>query len=165
MAQVIEPQLYALIERVVVAEGFELVHCEFAGGHGQATLRVYIDKPGGITHQDCSHISNQLSTVLDVEDLISHQYILEISSPGVDRGLYKKSDYERFAGSSIRLRTQQAIDGRRNFRGRLAGIEGDQVKLLDQKGQAIMIPFTSISSANLEVELDELFRRAKEQPS
>jgi len=165
MAQAIEPQLYALIERIVTAEGFELVHCEFTGRRNHGLLRVFIDKPGGITHEDCRHISYQLGTVLDVEDLIPHQYTLEISSPGVDRGLYKKSDYTRFAGQMIRLKTHQAIGGRRNFRGRLEGLEDDQVKLLEAKGQVVLIPYEAISSAHIEVELDELFRRAKQQNS
>ena len=166
MAQTVEPQLYALIERIVTAEGFEFVHCEFSGGRNQAILRIYIDKPGGVTHQDCSYISNQVGTVLDVEDIIPHQYVLEVSSPGVDRGLYKKSDYARFAGQSIRLKTHQAIDGRRNFRGRLQGIDdANRVKLVDAKGSELLIPFDEIASANLEVELDELFRRAKQQQS
>ena len=165
MAQAVEPQLYAIIERVVTAEGFELVHCEFSGGRNQALLRIFIDKPGGITHQDCGFISNQVGTVLDVEDLIPHQYVLEVSSPGVNRGLYKKSDYERFQGQMVKLKTYQAIEGRRNFRGRIEGIEADQVKLGVSKGKTVLIPFDAIDSANLEVELDELFRRAKQQQS
>ncbi|MEW6731481.1 MAG: ribosome maturation factor RimP [Acidobacteriota bacterium] len=164
MAQAVEPQLNALIERIVTAEGFEFVHCEFFGGRKQAVLRIYIDKPGGVTLQDCSYISNQVGMVLDVEDLIPHQYVLEVSSPGVNRGLYKRSDYERFAGHLIRLKTHQAIDGRRNFHGRLEGLEGEQVKLLDQQGKILLIPFQEIATANLEVDLDELFRRAKQQP-
>jgi ribosome maturation factor RimP len=163
MAQAVEPQLYALIERIITAEGFELVQCEFSGRGSNAVLRIFIDKPGGVTHQDCSFISNQVGTVLDVEDLIPHQYTLEVSSPGVDRGLYKKSDYARFAGNTIRLKTHQAVNGRRNFRGRLEGIDGDQVKLSDQQGGTLLIAFDEIASAHLEVELDELFRRAKQQ--
>jgi len=165
MTQAVEPQLYALIERIVTAEGFELVHCEFSGGRNSAVLRIFIDKPGGVTHQDCGYISNQVGTVLDVEDLIPHQYVLEVSSPGVNRGLYKKSDYTRFAGHMIRLKTHQAIEGRRNFRGRIEGFEADQVKLVVSKGNVVLIPFDQITSANLEVELDELFRRAKQQQS
>src|SRR5437879_2981954 len=104
MTQAVEPQLYALIERIVTAEGFEFVHCEFSGRGNNAILRIFIDKPdqpGGVTHQDCVFISNQIGAVLDVEDLIPHQYTLEVSSPGVDRGLYKQSDYVRFAGHTI----------------------------------------------------------------
>jgi ribosome maturation factor RimP len=163
MAQAVEPELYSLIERIVTAEGFELVFCEFSGSHNQRVLRIYIDKPGGITHQDCSYVSNQISAVLDVEDIIPHQYVLEVSSPGVNRGLYKKSDYTRFAGQTVKLKTNQAIEGKRNFRGTLAGMEEDKVKLVDSKGNGVLIPFDQITSAHLDVELDELFRRAKEQ--
>jgi len=165
MAQTIEPQVQELIERIVTAEGFELVYCEFSGGRKQAVLRIYIDKPGGVTHQDCSFISNQVGAVLDVEDLIPFQYVLEVSSPGVNRGLYKKSDYTRFAGQMVRLKTHQAIEGKRNYRGRIEGVEDDQVKLAVSKGKSVLIPFDHIASANLDVELDELFRRAKHQQS
>jgi ribosome maturation factor RimP len=165
MAQAVEPQLYALIERIVTAEGFELVLCEFSGGRNQAVLRIYIDKPGGVTHQNCSYISHQVGAVLDVEDLIPHKYVLEVSSPGVNRGLYKKSDYSRFVGQQIRLRTHQVIEGKRTFRGRIEGVEGDQVKLVLAKGKVMSIPFDQIESANIDVEIDELFRRAKQQQS
>lgn len=163
MTQVVNPQLYQLIEQVVTAEGLELVHCEFSGGYKQAILRVFIDRPPqGVTHQDCSFISGQLGAVLDVEDLISHKYVLEVSSPGVDRGLYKQSDYVRFAGEQIKLKTLQPIDGRRNFRGRLLGIEAEQVKLTDPStGVVWLIPFDQIASANIEVDVEELFRRAE----
>ena len=161
MTQAIEPRLHELIERIVTAEGFELVHCEFAGSGNQAVLRIFIDKPGGVTHKDCSYISHQVGAVLDVEDLIPHQYVLEVSSPGVNRGLYKKSDYTRFAGQMVRMKTHQAIEGKRNFRGRIEAVEGDQVRLTAQKGKSVLIPFDQIASANIDIELDELFRRAK----
>jgi ribosome maturation factor RimP len=162
MSKAIDPKLYSLIERVVSSEDMELVHCEFSSNGKSTILRVYIDKPTGVTHQDCSYISNQLGAVLDVEDLIPNQYILEISSPGVDRGLYKISDYVRFSGQTVKLKTRQAINNRRAFKGRLEGVEAENIKIVDGK-ETWLIPFDLITSANLVVSNDELFHRAKIQ--
>ncbi len=160
----INERLYTLIESVVAGEGLELVHCEFVGSGKQPVLRVYIDRPGGVTHDHCTHVSRQLSTLLDVEDIITHQYLLEVSSPGVNRGLYKEADYERFAGELLKLKTSEPIEGRRNFKGRLVGIKNGIVTIVDSKGER-QIPFGKIHSANIEVDLDELFRRAEKMGS
>ena len=139
-----------IIERVAVREGLELVHWEAVGPRNNFVLRIYIDKPGGVSHGDCEAVSNQVGTLLDVEDLIANRYVLEVSSPGIERGLYKKADYERFSGSRIKLKTSQPIDGQRNFRGTLLGVVGERVSLdADGRGQ-LEIPFEQIVKANIE---------------
>lgn len=141
-----------IIQRVAVREGLELVHWEAVGPRNNFLLRIYIDKPGGVSHGDCETVSNQVGTLLDVEDLISNRYVLEVSSPGIERGLYKPADYERFAGSRIKLKTSQPIDGQRNFRGRLKGLVGESVSLdADGRGQ-IEIPYAKVVKANIEYE-------------
>jgi ribosome maturation factor RimP len=141
-----------IIERVAVREGLELVHWEAVGPRNNFVLRIYIDKPGGVSHGDCETVSNQVGTLLDVEDLISNRYVLEVSSPGIERGLYKPSDYERFSGSRIKLKTSQPIDGQRNFRGKLIGLVGENVSVdADGRGQ-IEIPYDEIVKANIEYE-------------
>ena len=141
-----------IIERVAVREGLELVHWESVGPRNNFVLRIYIDKPGGISHSDCEAVSNQVGTLLDLADLIANRYILEVSSPGIERGLFKRADYERFAGSRIKLRTSQPIDGQRNFRGKLIGLAGDSVSLdADGRGQ-IEIPYENVVKANIEYE-------------
>src|SRR5947208_14745860 len=85
-------------EQVAIDHGVELVHVELTGPEGHPTVRVFIDKPGGVTHEDCSDVSNHLGTVLDVEDFIHFAYTLEVSSPGHELELSKRADYERFAG-------------------------------------------------------------------
>src|SRR5215210_5442613 len=115
----------SIIERVAAREGLELVHWEMVGPRNNFVLRIFIDKPGGVNHGDCGTVSNQVGTLLDVEDLIPNKYTLEVSSPGVERGLYKRADYERFAGQRIRLKTFEPIGNQRNFRGKLLGISGD----------------------------------------
>jgi ribosome maturation factor RimP len=139
-----------VIERVAAREGLELVHWETVGPRNNFVLRIYIDKPGGVSHGDCEAVSNQVGTLLDVEDLIANRYVLEVSSPGIERGLYKRGDYERFAGSRIKLRTFEPIDGQRNFRGKLLGLVGDNISFdADGRGQ-LEIPFEQIAKANIE---------------
>jgi ribosome maturation factor RimP len=142
----------AIIERVTNREGLELVHWEMTGPRNHSVLRIFIDKEGGVTHGDCEVVSHQVSTLLDVEDLVADSYMLEVSSPGVDRPLYKRTDYERFTGNKVKLKTQQPINGQRNFQGRLLGIDGDTVKLeLENKG-IVEIAFEQITKANIEYE-------------
>lgn len=142
----------AIIERVTNREGLELVHWETVGPKNNFILRILIDKPEGITHQDCEIVSRQVGTLLDVEDLIPHQYMLEVSSPGVDRPLYKRADYERFAGNKVKVKTFQPLNGQRNFRGRLIGVEGDRVKLDAENVGEVEIAFDNIAKANIEYE-------------
>src|SRR4029453_4196618 len=92
-------RVQAIAERVAIDHGLELVHAEVAGPENKPIVRVFIDKPHGVTHDDCSAVSLHLGTILDVEDFIHASYTLEVSSPGLERGLYKRSDFERFAGS------------------------------------------------------------------
>ena len=141
-----------IIERVTAREGLELVHWETVGPRNHFVLRIFIDKLGGVTLGDCERVSNQVGTLFDVEDLIPNQYTLEVSSPGIERGLYKPADYARFTGNRVKLRTAEPINGQRNFKGKLLGISGDIVSLeADQAGQ-IDIPFEQIAKANIEYE-------------
>jgi ribosome maturation factor RimP len=142
----------AIIERVTDQEGLELVHWEMEGPRNNQALRIFIDKEGGVTHSDCETVSHQVGALLDGEDLIADQYMLEVSSPGVDRPLYKRADYQRFAGSKVKLKTQQPINGQRNFRGRLLGIEDDTVKLEAENSGILEIAFEQITKANIEYE-------------
>ena len=141
-----------IIERVTAREGLELVHWETVGPRNHFVLRIFIDKPGGVTINDCERVSNQVGTLFDVEDLIPNQYTLEVSSPGIERGLYKPADYERFTGSRVKLRTAAPINGQRNFKGKLLGISGDIVSLEADTAGRIDIPFEQIAKANIEYE-------------
>src|SRR5436309_3066463 len=136
-----------IIERVTAREGVELVHWETVGPRNHFVLRIFMDKPGGINLGDCERVSNQVGTLLDVEDLIPNQYTLEVSSPGIERGLYKFADYERFAGSRVKLRTATPINGQRNFKGKLLGISGDVISFEADTAGRIEIPFEQIVKA------------------
>lgn len=157
----IEDRVQAIAERVAIDHGLELVHAEVAGPDNKPIVRIFIDKPTGVTHQDCSQVSLHVGTILDVEDFIHSSYTLEVSSPGLERGLYKRQDYERFAGSLAKVRTRRPINGQRNFRGRLLGIEGDEVLFDDRTSGRVRVALDSIAKANLELDVEQEFRRAQ----
>ena len=146
--------------RVAIDNGLELVHTEVAGPDNKPIVRVFIDKPQGVTHEDCSAVSLELGTILDVEDFIHASYTLEVSSPGLERGLYKRADYERFAGSQAKLKIRQPISGQRNFRGTIIGVEGENVIFEDRTSGRVSVPLELITKANLEVDVREELRKA-----
>jgi len=152
MAELERDAIGKIIERVAAREGLELVHWEMVGPRNNFVLRIYIDKPGGVNHGDCETVSNQVGTLLDVEDLIANRYTLEVSSPGIERGLYKRADYERFAGNRVKIKTSAPIGGQRNFRGLLVGISDDTVSIDTDSAGRIEIPYEQIAKANIEYE-------------
>src|SRR3977135_2839997 len=152
-----------IAEQAAVDHGVELVHAEVAGPEGSPIVRLFIDKPGGVTHDDCSKVSHQVSTVLDVEDFIHSAYVLEVSSPGLERGLYKRADYKRFAGSAAKIKTRSPINGQRNFRGRILGVDDDRVVFLDLTSGRTEIPLEGIVKANLEADVESEFKRARDE--
>ncbi len=157
----IEDRVQAIAERVAIDHGLELVHAEVAGPDQKPIVRIFIDKPNGVTHDDCSEVSQHLGTILDVEDFIHASYTLEVSSPGIERGLFKRADFERFAGGMARLRTRRPIHGQRNFRGRLIGVDGDELLFDDRTNGQVRIGLDAIAKANLEVDIEQEFRRAR----
>jgi ribosome maturation factor RimP len=123
-------QVREIAERVAATHGMEVVDVEFRGGGKSRMLRLFIDKPGGVTHADCARISNEVGTILDVEDAVpGGSYVLEVSSPGLDRKLVKAADYQRFAGSRVRVSTREPLEGSRHFEGRLEGIREGRIAL------------------------------------
>ena len=141
-----------IITRVTARAGLELVHWEAVGPRSNFTLRIYIDKPGGVNHGDCEAVSREVGTLFDVEDLIPNRYTLEVSSPGIERGLYKPADYQRFAGSRVRVKTFAPINGQRNFRGQLLGIQDRVVSLEVDGAGRVDLPYEQIAKANIEFE-------------
>lgn len=138
----INDKLQGLLEPVVEATGFELVHLEFVTG-GQSVLRLYIDAPGGIEVEDCEQVSREVSAVLDVEDPLPGNYHLEVTSPGLDRPLTKPAHFERFAGEEVRVWLREPLDGRKKFKGVLRAHDQGTLHLLVEDGE-------------LEVALDEI---------
>jgi ribosome maturation factor RimP len=138
-------------ERVARSLGIEVVDVEWKVGK-QRFLRVYIDKPEGVSHKDCETVSHQFGAILDVEDLVpGPPYILEVSSPGLDRKLTKPAEFERFAGRLARISTIDAVENQKFFEGRLAGFADGKVQI-EVKGRVIAVPVEGIRKANLVVE-------------
>lgn len=150
-----------IIEPAIVGMGFELVRIRLMGGE-TPTLQIMADKPeGGIDVDDCALISTQVSAVLDVEDPIVDAYHLEVSSPGIDRPLTRLKDFETFEGYDAKLETAELIDGRRRFRGVLAGVEGDEVLINVEEG-TVGLKFDWLSDAKL-ILTDELIKQMMKQ--
>ena len=142
--------LTALFEPVVESMGYELVGVDFHGSEHHGVLRVYIDSSDGITVDDCAAVSHQLSAVLDVEDPIAQAYDLEVSSPGINRPLFKQSDYARFSGEKAKIKLAVALNGRRNFSGVLVGIDETDHVLIDVDNEIFKLPLHNIAKANLQ---------------
>ncbi|MDE2322348.1 MAG: ribosome maturation factor RimP [candidate division NC10 bacterium] len=130
--------------------GLELVDVEFRREASGWTLRLYLDKRDGVTLGDCQRVSEELSDLLDVENLIDHPYTLEVSSPGLNRPLRRESDFLRFAGQRARVTTSQAVAGQRRFLGVLRGYEDGRVLLEREDGSIVLIPYALISKARLD---------------
>jgi len=119
-----------IAERVAASAGLEIVEVELRGGGKARMLRIFIDKPGGVTHEDCATLSREVGTILDVEDVIpGASYLLEVSSPGLDRKLIRPADYERFTGSRVKLTTRQPVNGSHHFEGRLESCQQGRLTL------------------------------------
>ncbi len=145
-------KIQAIAERVVSWEGMTLIDIEVKGGGQNTLLRVYIDKPGGVTHADCQLVSEQISAILDVEDLFPASYLLEVSSPGLTRKLVKPAEYVHFAGRRARVALRDAVDGQKVFEGRLAGLEEGRVRLQLGDGQVAEFELANVSKAQLMAE-------------
>lgn len=148
-ASIIE-RVTAIAERIGDPKGIEIVEVQLLGAGAARVLRLYIDKPEGVSHADCEFISDELGGALDTEDVIpGDTYTLEVSSPGVERRLSRPKDFERFAGSRIKLSVRQPVDGQRHWEGVLRGFQAGAVMLEAAPGRQISIPLDQIQKANL----------------
>jgi len=119
-----------IAERVAASSGLEVVEVELRGGGKARMLRIVIDKLSGVTHEDCANLSREAGTILDVEDVVpGGSYLLEVSSPGLDRPLLRPADYQRFVGSLVRLKTREPVDGSRHVEGRLQSFQDGKITL------------------------------------
>lgn len=153
----VRERVIELVEPVLKSEGYELVEVEFIGSSRSSILRVYIDKPGGISLDDCTDVTHVLSPLLDVNDPIESAYDLEISSPGLDRPLRRPADYEKYAGKKVKIKTFGPLasgDNRKVFPGVLVGFESGVVTVAVD-GREFSIPHEAIAKANLVYEFED----------
>lgn len=141
-------RLREIIEPTAEAMGFRVVRVRMVGGSPQ-TMQIMAERfDGTMTVEDCAELSRAVSALLDIEDPISGDYLLELSSPGIDRPLVREDDFDRFAGNEAKIETTDLIDGRKRFRGPLKGLDGDCV-LIDIDGETARVPFEQIAEAKL----------------
>ena len=142
-----------IAERVAAREGMEIVDVQFLGGGGSRLARIFIDKPQGVSHADCEFVSQNVGTILDVEDVVpGGGYTLEVSSPGVERKLSKPQEFERFSGKKIKVVLRQAVEGQRHWAGLLNGIAEGMITLDPSPGKHLQFPIDQVEKANLKFE-------------
>jgi ribosome maturation factor RimP len=137
----------------------EFVHAEVVGSKRNPTVRVFIDKPVGVAIEDCATFSRQMEEILDADDFIPSAFVLEVSSPGIERQLYKIGDYVKFSGQLARIKTTEEFEGQKNFTGTIQSVDGDTVVFEDATKGTVRIPFISIAKANLKIDLGKEFNR------
>lgn len=144
-----------IARRVAESEGLELVHAEWSGTQRQGVLRILIDRPGGgVDHADCQNVSEQVGTILEVEDLVPGSYVLEVGSPGLDRQLYSPADFAKFQGRRVQVKLRRRSEelGVKRFEATLGALAGGQVGF-ELDGQPVQVPFQDIATVNLVIEL------------
>jgi len=151
IAQEIIEHVRELADPILTAEGFELVEIEFRREARGWVLRLYVDKEGGITVDDCAWVSQEIGRSLDVEEVISSPYTLEVSSPGLTRPLKQEKDFMKYRDRWVKLTTNEPIGNQRHFKGRLRGIERNEIRI-EVNGEMIQIPLATIAKAHLEIE-------------
>lgn len=158
MKDAYEEQIRVLIEPIIEAEGMELILTECLAMKSRWVVRLYIDKPGGVTIDDCSFVSQMVGDILDVHDIPPVAYTLEVSSPGLDRPLYRDKDFLKYRGQNVKIKTAEKIDGIRNFQGLLVDYvehEGNKTLLLKIGDKTCYIPRKAVLSAKLEYNFKE----------
>ena len=151
IAQEIIEHVRELADPILTAEGFELVEIEFRREARGWVLRFYVDKEGGITVDNCAWVSQEIGRSLDVEEVISSPYTLEVSSPGLTRPLKQEKDFMKYRDRWVKLTTNEPIGNQRHFKGRLRGIERNEIRI-EVNGEMIQIPLATIAKAHLEIE-------------
>lgn len=147
----LQQEVRQVVEPILESQGFELVDLEYQRESQGWVLRIYLDREGGVGLDDCAGISHEVGAVLEVKDLIPSAYILEVSSPGLTRPLKKPEDFNKFRNQMVKIKLYEPLDGRKNFKGTLLGLEGDRVRV-EVEQQVYELPLQRIAKANLEID-------------
>jgi ribosome maturation factor RimP len=151
--EALKERIVEIATNVAMAQGLEVVEVELLGAGKQRVLRIFIDKPEGVSHADCEMVSQKVGHALDELDLVpGENYTLEVSSPGVERKLVKPADFQRFAGQKAKIVMREAVEEQRHWEGVLRGLEGEKVLIEPAAGRLIQIPLAIIKRANLKFE-------------
>ena len=151
--EAVTAKVHEIAERVGSSAGIEIVDVQLLGGGGSRLLRLFIDKPEGVTHGDCEFISQQVGTILDVEDVIpGARYTLEVSSPGVERKLTRPRDFERFVGQKVKVALREPVENQRHWVGALKSFAEGIITLEPSPGRSVQFPLEQVEKANLKFE-------------
>ncbi|MFC1579281.1 ribosome maturation factor RimP [Thermodesulfobacteriota bacterium] len=146
--QTISEEVSRLVGPVLESSGFELVDVEYTSNHGKRILRLYVDRPGGVTLDDCARVSREVGDLIDVKNIVDHGYVLEVSSPGLNRPLKKEKDFLRVLGKKIKVFMAAPVEGRRKFAGTLRSFEGGVLGLEMESGLVDLL-WSDVEKANL----------------
>lgn len=155
----IEERIREIAAAAARHEKVEFVHCEIVGARRNMTVRVYVDKEGGITLDDCAAVSRRMEETLDADDLIPTAYLLEVSSPGLERELYSIDDFRKFVGEKVKVKLRTPLDGQKVLIGPIAAVEGNDVILKGKTGSELRFPYSDVAKANLRVDLEQEFKK------
>lgn len=157
----IEEGIRRIATDAAATSGVEFVHAEVLGSKRNLTVRVYIDKPGGVTLEDCSVVSKRMEAVLDADDFIPSAYLLEVSSPGLERELYSIADFTRFVGQRVKVKLKSPVDGQKVFIGQIASVENGEIAIEEKTRGTVTFPHSEVVKANLRVDLEQEFKKQR----
>jgi ribosome maturation factor RimP len=152
------------LEDLVADEGLDLVATEVSGSGPKTVLRLVVDGPDGVTVDQCASVSRQASAILDVSDPIQHNYTLEVTSPGLDRKLYNRSDYEKFSGRRVKIRMKPSYRAHRVVLGDLLGLEDDAVHIRSDADGELSLPLDEVFEARLEIDWNDVMKKGNSRP-
>ena len=152
-------RIRGIAQKVADDRQVELVHVEIAGTKRDSVVRIYIDKPEGVTLDDCSLFSRDVEGVLDLDDIIPSRYVLEVSSPGIERELYSLEDFRRFEGRLAKVKTNLTIEGQKTFVGPITVIDGETITVEDRSLGTVSFSYGDVAKANLKIDLSKEFGR------
>ena len=155
--QLIIEHVTRIASEVSAEIGIELVHIDILGTKRDLVLRIFIDKHGGVTLDDCSKVSRGVEDVLDSEDFIPSRYVLEVSSPGIERQLYSLSDFVKFSGHLAKVKLKTEIEGQRTLVGNIVGVDGEKISIDDRSKGIVNFDYQEVEKANLKIDLVKEF--------
>ncbi len=155
----IEQKIKDIAALAAAETGVEFIHLEVVGENRNMTVRTYIDKPGGVSVEDCADVSRKMEDRLDADDLIPNSYVLEVSSPGLERELFTIDDFRKFTGQKAKVKLSEPVKDQKVFIGTITAIDGDEVVLSEKKMGEIRFPHSNVLKANLRVDLDKEFKK------
>jgi ribosome maturation factor RimP len=151
----------AIATGVAAEVSVEFVSVKISGSSRSPHLQIFIEKENGVTHEDCKAFSHRIGEILDEKDFISDEYVLEVSSPGLERELYSLKDFVRFVGSLAKVRLLNPLNGQRTFHGRIVSVESEKISFNDKTAGLVVFTYNQVSKANLEIDIEEELKLGK----